>query len=333
MGFYYWRTSFEPSYAEKKLLDETHAQRLYVRFFDLDTRWYSNDNYTLEPVGRLQSKQQFPANIEVVPVVYITNYALEQLETKAEREKYVSLMVAKINRMAGRNGKKNIHEFQLDCDWTQTNRDVYFAFVKEFKAAVDPAKVSVTLRLHQYKYRKKSGIPPADRVMLMYYNMGELAEYSPQNYVLNNTTGKQYLGANEKYPLPMDFALPLYDQARKYNEDGNFIEFIDHYRMQELQDKSWMKKTGKYTWEVRPAKEQVPKLTSDWDYPSAKENMYEGTKVVYDKFSRKDLFEAAQLLQECVNTENYNVVFYHLDQTYTQQYKAYELEGIKATVN
>jgi hypothetical protein len=99
------------------------------------------------------------------------------------------------------------HEIQIDCDWTLKSRDTYFRFLKVLRQHVDA--VSVTIRLHQVKYFAKTGVPPADRRVLMYYNMGHIGP-EPVSSVYDRATAEGYLASAPAYPQQLDVALPVF---------------------------------------------------------------------------------------------------------------------------
>src|SRR5688572_26677262 len=80
ISFYYWKTEFNPGKTEQSWLNETQCKRLYVRFFDLDEQWDRTYNYQAAPVARLKNKQKFPENMEVVPVIYITQGVIREMD-------------------------------------------------------------------------------------------------------------------------------------------------------------------------------------------------------------------------------------------------------------
>lgn len=100
-------------------------------------------------------------------------------------------------------------EVQIDCDWTTGTRDRYFAFLKALKARLPGREISVTVRLYPYKYRKKMGVPPVDRGLLMAYNLSPVTNAATSNSILEVAELKKYLGG-KKYPLPLDVALPTF---------------------------------------------------------------------------------------------------------------------------
>lgn len=99
-------------------------------------------------------------------------------------------------------------EIQIDCDWTLTSKETYFNFLERLKK-VSNRKLSATIRLHQVKFHMNTGIPPVDRGVLMYYNMGRISADS-LNSIYDPMIAKRYTGALKNYPLTLDIALPVF---------------------------------------------------------------------------------------------------------------------------
>lgn len=103
------------------------------------------------------------------------------------------------------------NEIQIDCDWTLASRDKYMDFVTQLKHKSNK-KLSATIRLHQIKYFKKTGVPLVDYGVLMYCNMGHIAADS-MNSIYDRKTGQGYLKNLEDYPLRLEVALPVFSWA------------------------------------------------------------------------------------------------------------------------
>lgn len=78
----------------------------------------------------------------------------------------------------------------MDCDWTPATKDRYFNFLREVKRQQPTVLLSVAVRLHQYRDRTSSGIPPADRGLLMCYNMAPVQERAPANAIYDWRPGR-----------------------------------------------------------------------------------------------------------------------------------------------
>ena len=103
-------------------------------------------------------------------------------------------------------------ELQLDCDWTDSTRVRFFAFLEQLGAIAGPRGVtlSATIRLHQIKYRERTGVPPVARGMLMFYNMGRFSPDPEARAIFDADAARRYLARIGDYPLPLDVALPIW---------------------------------------------------------------------------------------------------------------------------
>ena len=99
-----------------------------------------------------------------------------------------------------------IKEIQIDCDWTDSTRNRFFRFTRTLGklAHAEHSLISATIRLHQIKYFERTGIPPVDRGVLMFYNMGKLAAASERSSIFNTEDAEKYTSRLSQYPLPMD---------------------------------------------------------------------------------------------------------------------------------
>ena len=69
-------------------------------------------------------------------------------------------------------------EIQLDCDWNSSTQKKYFNLIEEMKLYPTWENIvwSATIRLHQLKYPKQTGVPPVNKGVLMFYNMGNFLQ-------------------------------------------------------------------------------------------------------------------------------------------------------------
>ncbi len=109
-------------------------------------------------------------------------------------------------------------EIQIDCDWSLSTRSNYFNLLEDLKEKLNK-KISATIRLHQIKYYTKTGIPPVDYGVLMYYNMSKIGDFNTKNSILDNEIAKKYHYNFDVYPLKLKLALPLYSQAIQFREE------------------------------------------------------------------------------------------------------------------
>lgn len=201
-AFYSWQTTLRLGAGEREALSRLGATRLFLRYFDVDRR----DDGTPVPIGKLVRPPDatLPDGLEIVPVVFLRERVFrapaDGLAARVWGE------VAAISRGLGVAPR----EVQLDCDWTDTTREAFFAFAREFGRLAHPATTSATIRLHQVKYRERTGVPPVSRGMLMFYSMGRIAPEPGHRAIFDVSIAKGYLSRLSSYPLPLDVALPIF---------------------------------------------------------------------------------------------------------------------------
>lgn len=218
-AFYYWRTTLALSQAERGAIERHHIQRLYLRLFDVV--W---DKTAATPVGRIEFNQPVPSNLDVVPVVYVANSVFEK-EPKAEdlADRVWGLVAGMAN-----TGGFAFRQVQVDCDWSDSTREAFFAFCRTLRARAHAAHVelSATIRLHQIKYPHRTGIPPVDRGMLMFYNMGQLVAEPARTTIFNSEDASRYVSFVEDYGLPLDAALAVFSWGI-HSRDGQIVGIIN----------------------------------------------------------------------------------------------------------
>jgi len=201
-AFYFWRTTLALTHAEQKAVNDLGVQRIYVRAFDVA---WNDDEKAPKPIGVVRGTA--PAGVEIVPVVYIKNDVLTHIT--AEQAPAVAhaiwLQVAAVEAALGITAP----EVQLDCDWTDRTRDRFFALARAVKAE-SKRTVTSTIRLHQIKYRERTGVPPVERGTLMFYNMGRFSADPDERMIFDADSAAKYLARIDDYPLPLDVALPIW---------------------------------------------------------------------------------------------------------------------------
>lgn len=298
VSFYYWKTNFDLSSLEQETLSENKVSKLYIRYFDLDVNPSTKEVF---PVSPIQFKVK-PTVASIVPVVFIQNKVMleEDFDSKALAKKTMDF-IALINK------KNNLEcsEIQIDCDWTLTSKNNYLQFIEDFKR-VSKKQISVTIRLHQVKYFEKTKIPNADRAVLMYYNMGTIAVES-FNSIYNRETASKYVKSLKKYPIALDFALPIYSWGIHISE-GRVIGLRNKLNTADLVSDINYKQINEFSFEV---------LKSHY-----KKSVFykEGDVVKIEAISASDLKEmAANLSENSVHTAK-EIIFYDLDEINIRNY-------------
>ncbi len=204
ISFYYWKTNLKFSETEKTALKDNDVHKLYIRYFDIGLHPQTQKPFPVSPVHFYEDMKEF----EIVPVVFIQNKVMldKNLDIEDLAEKTLHL-VTEINN----KNKINCAEIQIDCDWSLNSKDNYLKFIEQIKK-LSKKKLSATIRLHQVKYFKKTKIPNVDNGVLMFYNMGSIAPDS-LNSIYSRKISERYLKSLKKYPLHLDYALPIYSWA------------------------------------------------------------------------------------------------------------------------
>ena len=200
-SFYYWRTIFSLNETERDILKETNATKIYLRYFDL-----------ILPKGSIEAIPESPVQfkdsigkLEIIPVIYIKNEVM--LNDKEDFEKLADKLLDYISQINKVNNI-NTSEVQIDCDWTLASKNNFMKFMEILKSKTTNT-LSCTIRLHQIKYAKTTGIPNADYGVLMYYNMGKISADN-SNSIYDRKIAEQYLSKLSVYPLPLKVALPIF---------------------------------------------------------------------------------------------------------------------------
>jgi hypothetical protein len=202
ISFYYWKQDFSLSQSQESILELNKVKKLYVKFFDVT--WNSRENKAI-PISKIDFKK--PAGkYKIVPCIFIENQVFKQ-----DPSPEIASKVYELIRKIAKTNKFSIQEIQIDCDWTDATRKAYFSFLSKLTAlAKNKQIITSTLRLHQFKYPNKTGIPPVQKAVLMCYNMGKIDNQKTANSIISEAELKKYILDSEEYPLPLDLALPSY---------------------------------------------------------------------------------------------------------------------------
>jgi hypothetical protein len=228
-AFYYWKSNFKLNSQQNQLLQQTSHNTLYIRFFDII--WDDTGRRTF-PDAVINFEQ--PADkLHITPVIFISNKTFENIKDIAIDSLAINSNML-VNRIALKN-KINYQTIQVDCDWTLSTRDKYFNFLKTLKK-ISHRQLEATIRLHQVKYKERTGIPPVDRGVLMFYNMGKLSAGLQQpNSIYNEGDAEKYVSYIPQYPLPLDVALPLFSWAVHIRQ-GKIIQLYRSLGKKQLND-------------------------------------------------------------------------------------------------
>ena len=188
-SFYHWDNTYSL---------QNPSEKLYIKVLDIA---FSNK---LEVI---KTKFITKEPSDYIPTIYITNEAMKKTSN------------IKLLKAISKNLKSlKFNEIQIDCDWSLSTKAKYFELLKQIKTTFKTS-LSSTIRLHQIKYANKTGIPPVDYGVLMYYNMSTITNINTKNSILDNEVAKKYHYNFDTYPLKLKLALPLYSQGVQFREN------------------------------------------------------------------------------------------------------------------
>ena len=201
---YYWRTDLRLDSTERVFLSQYNINKVYCRYFDVVM---NDDDTEPSPNATISFSDTLPAGIELIPTIYITEDCMHKPHKDLAKK-----IVDRILQMNETNDISNIHEIQIDCDYTSKSRQTYYKFLEEVRHQLSSKKyqLSTTIRLHQLSMPA----PPADYGVLMVYNTGNPLKWQERNPILDYRDVYPYLSRLEDYPLPLATAYPVYQWIR-----------------------------------------------------------------------------------------------------------------------
>lgn len=312
INYYYWQARGSIEAEASSYLEESHSNKLYMRFFDV--HYIEKDGQEGPfPISISQATvAQLPQSIELVPVVYIENdvfakasdYDIEQLKGHVKE---------KIDELWSKKGLiTEMVEVQIDCDWTESTKDRYFDFLHGMRQ-LGLTYISATIRLHQVKYTNTTGIPPVDYGVLMFYNMGEVTRLEESNSILNLEEAEKYLEGADAYPLPLVAAFPNFSWGVLFRK-GEAIGLLNNTDLSLFESALFAKnENGKYQCLERCF------IDGKW--------LYEDDLVRFETVSNELLKEAHTMVNSYVETRD-EIIIYHLNTDLMNRSTPGELKAI-----
>ena len=312
-AFYFWRTRFNLNASEKKTLTDLNVSHLYIKILDIDG---NDDDKFPTIVSELDSLPDSNNERKITPVIFITNRTFTLIP-----ENLIDSFADALTKKCFSNiAFPTVKEIQFDCDWTETTRSKYFSFLKRTKHQIEKSEnkniqLSATIRLYQYKYFEKTGVPPVNNGTLMVYNLNALDAPETQNAILDVPTLQTYLTSNKNYPIPLNIALPLYSQG-VILRDGNAAHLFNNLIPEEVKHDTHFLKKSATTY-------------------SANQNCYFKGVYVYaddvlriDTVSIENLEKSAELLSKKFSGSVNEITFFSLDSVCLKRYNPEELKTI-----
>lgn len=211
---YYWSTTLNMDSVKTAFMRNYDISRMYIRYFDV----VADQSGRAVPNATLKFATDVPQGIDVVPTVFVMPECLRQ-----DRSRLASLIVKRVVQMNETNDVYNVKEIQIDCDWTQSTRQLYAEFMQAMLSECHSRhlKLSSTIRLHQLAQTP----PPADRGVLMMYNTGDATDIRCHKPILDMHDAAPYLPRLKDYKLTLSTAYPIFTWRILFR-GGRFVGFI-----------------------------------------------------------------------------------------------------------
>lgn len=221
-AFYYWKSIYDLDETTVQKLSDLSVNKIYVRFFDVEWNKKSASPVPVQPIKFQDTPLSF---VEYIPVVYIVNSAL--IECGGNQIPWLAKRLEKQIEIIAKQNNIDVKELQIDCDWTESTREKYFSLLRELKNFFE-GKITATIRLHQIKYPERTGIPPCDKGMLMFYNMGSVENVRISNSIFDSDIAKKYTSYISSYELPLDVVLPAFSWV-VHTRDGKIMQLLSSF--------------------------------------------------------------------------------------------------------
>ncbi len=293
-AYYHWKSVFNPTAKAMKYLDTLGTEKLYVRVFDVD---WDESLSTFVPKSVVKWEYEPPVKAGICPAVFITNKTFEKIP-----DTMIQIMAEKVWKkifiLTDSAPEMKVPEIMMDCDWSNQTRDKYFSFLKAFKSKIPPnCSLNVTIRLHQVKYYKLTGVPPGDMGTLMFYNMTNIKNEKTQNSILDLETAKKYFVNFDKYPLPLNLILPVFSWG-VVKRNGIVVDMLNDFRPDSTH------------FTLHTANEL--KVKESFYYNGT--YLYQGDIIRQESPSYSDLMTSAKLLSPLLKNPTMTLGFYHLSE-------------------
>ena len=336
INFYHWKSSYQVDEEVRSYTKELGCEKVYLHYFDVVER-----EGIVYPVNFIKPITQNPLHqdsVRFIPVIFIANEVFDgTIENRIQdlAESITSLINDISYHVGGpcycREGDKEnswspcaelpdpeddpqspfYREIQFDCDWTQTTKENYFSFLTRMKNYLPGVKISSTIRLHQIKDRETMGVPPVDKGYLMCYATSGVDDGADSNSILDVDLLKSYTKSLKKYPLPLDYALPIYSWGIVSNHEGN-VKLVNGLTNNDLGDIRF-KKIGENKYEA------LEDCFLNGLY------INEGFTIEIEEITPTLVRSAIQYLDEKLG-KDYTIVYFHLSKGFLKRYSVDDLK-------
>ena len=216
--------------------------------------------------------------------------------------------------------KNKINALLIDCDWTELTRNKFFHLIKQLKTMTDK-QIITTIRLHQIKYKEKTGIPPSDKGLLMAYNTGDLSDPKTINSILDINILKVYIADLKAYPLELDVALPIFSWGI-VKRDGQAVQLIPNCNKDFLIKNSAITEGSYFENKNNNTIEILKNGYFNGYY------LYADDVIKIEEIPINDLQKAANLLSQNISNKELTISFFSLDSINLKRYNANDLKQL-----
>lgn len=294
-GMYYWDTYFQIP-EDQNLKSQYNISTLYIKFFDIV---YDSEKLAV-PNGETHFSSEIPNYLdEIVPVVFITNETINQLDSNGI-ETLADKMTLRLNNEVKRTRiVSKVKQWQVDCDWTKRTKDKYFYLLQLLGKSTSNV-VTCTIRLHQYKYYQNN-IPPVKRGVLMCYNISDPKNFDVENSIFSYGETMKYI-EDVKYPLPLDIALPSFSWGVMFDSQKEFEGFCSKINLEDIQKDSCFAKT-----------ERENVYTSKYTHEKFGRFFRKGNMVRVENVNPDDVVKIKSYLLSALKKYNPSIVLFRYD--------------------
>ena len=292
-------------------MEQHGVKDLYLRFFDV--AWDATFLKAL-PIAQVRiadSVLLHKNDLNIIPTVFITNECIRYIQPAQCKVLAQNIY----DLVTGIASLKNIRikEIQIDCDWTASTKEKYFSILSELQKIDTLHLYSATIRLFQVKYAAEAGIPPVKKGLLMCYNMGNLKSVETDNSILDPAEVKKYTSNLDKYPLPLDIALPAFGWHVLFR-NNIYTGLIQNLHQHSLNVHA--KTISKDRFEI------VNDITLN------NVELKKGDMLLYESSSYEDIMAAATIIKQKIKSDSLRLSLYHLDSITLSKYSTHEIEAI-----
>ena len=294
-----WKNKHWLDGSEEQAVTRNGIQRVYHKLLDID--W--NPAHGAHPVSVVRIPYQWRTyggndgywthKVELVPCIYITNTTFLKV-SDAEVEELAHNLLRKLRMEC----PPTIHGVMLDCDWSAKTRAKFFRLTQVMNDSLD-VPLTATIRLHQYAQPFQTGVPPADRGMLMPYNVGQITAPGDGISIFDLSVAEPYFTSTKPYPLPLDIGLPAFSWGVQFR-NGKFMGILQDDQVRTAMNFSMLSGETDGTMQVTQENNTVlPEL-------------HLGDVVRMERMTPEVIAQVAELARTAVNSDTMAVAYFEV---------------------